>query len=365
MAQLALYFVLTFAVMSIGVGQEASGAEETKLEAMMDTLNAALDAGAPQREEPFELREFRPFLGDNWIGNGVAYGCYRKGQAPGVAGPSDAELLEDLQIITRHWNLIRVYGADSDTKRIVRIIDTHDLPIKVIQGIWLQAEDGDTSKRAGNLRQAALAIELAGRYPDVIAAISVANETQVFWSAHKMNPDELVRYIRLVRSNVRVPVTTADDYLYWNKSESKEIAEEIDFVFTHIHPLWNGKTLDEAMSWVDSIYHELVMMHPDRRIVIGETGWATDYNREETGPGKQGTLIKGDVGYDAQTAFLNQMNDWVDSTRVTTILFEAFDESWKGGGEDSPPNEVEKHWGVYNKDRTPKPSFTKFLESRK
>ncbi len=332
----------------------------------MMNFRTELESGLPQpREEPFKLRAFSPFIGDDWIGDAVAYGCYRAGQAPGVKGPTDDELLEDLNIIVKHWNLIRVYGADRDTERILRLIQAHRLPLKVVQGIWLTPEENDPEQKRANVDQIILGIELAESFPDIVAALCVGNETQVSWSGHKMNPDNLIRYIRAVRRSVSAPVTTADDYMYWNTLESRQLVDEIDFVFTHIHPLWNGQTLDNAVGWIDSIYNELKSMHPDRTIVIGETGWATDYNPDKTGPGEQGTLIKGVVDSDAQAEFLTQLNPWVESNKVATFLFEVFDESWKGGGVDSPPNEVEKHWGVYNEDRTPKESFLDYLSGNK
>jgi exo-beta-1,3-glucanase (GH17 family) len=331
----------------------------------MNELQERLESGASfSREEPFQLRAFQPQLGDDWIGNAVAYGCYRKGQAPGQTGPSDTELLEDLGIISNHWNLIRVYGADQDTKRILKLIDEHDLPIKVIQGIWLSPEDSDPKEKENNIKSVLLGIELANRYPDIVIALSVGNETQVFWSGHKMPAEALIRYIRAVRANVAAPVATADDYLYWNTPESRPVAVETDFVFTHIHPLWNGKKLEEAIDWFDQTYRSVQELHPDRTVVIGETGWATNYNSAKTGPGEQGSLVKGEVGYDAQASFLIELNQWIDSNLVTTFLFEAFDEPWKGGGENSPPSEIEKNWGVFNEDRSPKKSFLDYLDRK-
>ncbi len=37
--------------------------------------------------------------------------------------------------------------------------------------------------------------------------------------------------------------------------------------------------------------------------------------------------------------------------RIASFYFEAFDENWKGGDH---PDEVEKHWGLFRADRTPK-----------
>ena len=362
----AILLALAATAILFGCSQEQAEMGSTDIDAEMKALRSKLESGEQfLREKPFALRNFNPYADGQWIGNAVAYGPYREGQAPGAKGPSDAELLADLQIIANHWNMIRLYGADGDTRRIVRLIDKHELPIKVIQGIWLEPEENDPIKREGNIKQVLLGVELTHRYPQVIAALGVGNETQVFWSAHRMDAEVLIRYMRAVRNSVTVPVTTADDYLYWNKPESKQVARESDFIFTHIHPLWNGKTLDVAVEWIAEIYNELQELHPDREIVIGETGWATDYNADKTGPGEQGTLIKGNVGLDAQEQFLIDVNGWIEDNRVTTFLFEAFDEPWKGGGPATPPNEVEKNWGVFNEDRTPKASFTRFLEHKK
>lgn len=354
--------IATSTLSFIGCSENKSNMDNQKDLMTMNELKKSLTAGASlTKEEPFSRRSFNPFKDEQWIGNAVCYGCYRAGQAPGQSGPSNDELLEDLQIISQHWHMIRLYGADQDTRRILEVINKNQLPIKVVQGIWLQPEENEIDKRADNIQQTLLAIELANKYPDIVNAISVGNETQVSWSAHKMSPKNLIRYIRAVRKSVNIPVTTADDYLFWNKEESNILAAEVDFVYTHIHPLWNGKALDVAINWMDSVYQELQALHQDHMIVLGETGWATNYNAAKTGDGQQGSLIKGEVSLKAQEEFLVQMDQWLEKNQITSFLFEAFDESWKGGPE---PNEVEKNWGVYYEDRTPKESFVSYLKQK-
>jgi exo-beta-1,3-glucanase (GH17 family) len=365
-AKSVVSIVLTVAAILFASTADGIEPDQSESNASMNEIRRDLESGVPvEKQEPFEARALRPYSEEDWIGNAVAYGCYREGQAPGIKGPSDAELLEDLTIIAKHWGMIRVYGSDNDTKRMLRVIDEHQLPIKVIQGIWLSPEEDNPQEKQANINSVLLGIELANQYPDIVIAVSVGNETQVFWSGHRMDPETLIRYIRTVRANVAVPVATADDYLFWNKPESRQVATETDFIFTHIHPLWNGKTLATAIEWFDQIYREIQELHPDRTIVIGETGWATDYNAAKIGPGEQGTLIKGEVGLEAQASFLIQMDQWVESNRVATFLFEAFDEPWKGGGDDSPSSEIEKNWGVFNEDRTPKESFNTYLEFKR
>ncbi len=329
----------------------------------MNNLKDKLTNGiTEERQEPFIQRKFNPYLNGQWIGNAISYGFYREGQAPGIKGPSEAEILEDLHIIKDHWHLIRVYGSDEDSERVLKVIRKHNLPIRVMLGVWLENEIQNPDRKAENISQVLKAIQLGNTYDDIIAAINVGNETLVYWSWHRMVRHNLIRYIRAIRNNTHVPVTTADDYNFWNKSESREVAVEVDFIVAHIYALWNGKTLANAIDWMDTIYfQEVKAMHPDKEIAIGETGWATNYNPHKVGPGEQGDLIKGRVGVDAQENYLIQLNKWIKKNRITTFLFEAFDEPWKGGGPHSEPNEVEKHWGVFYENRQPKESFMRFL----
>lgn len=333
----------------------------------MEEVKITLESGdSLSVQTPFVVREFDPYLNGEWIGNAVSYGCYRKGQAPGVVGPSKEEILEDLNILKEHWNLIRIYNADDDARRILEVIRTNDLPIKMMLGVWLAKETGSPETKILNIKNAMYAIELGNEYKDIIAAISVGNEAQVDWSYHKMNLNRQIQYVRAVRNNVPVPVTVADDYNFWNKPRSKNMAKELDFIVTHAYALWNGQTLDNAIEWTDRIFFEDVKKnHPNKFVALGETGWATTYNAEKTGPGEQGSLIKGKVGLKPQEEFLKIFNNWVNEKQVVSFLFEAFDEPWKGGGEASGPNEVEKHWGVFYENRTPKESFSNYLLTTK
>ncbi len=336
--------------------------EEQKTEGM-ETIRKKLKAQlAAERQNPFITREFDPYLNGKWIGKAISYGCYRKGQAPGIKGPSESEILEDLKIILNHWNLIRVYGSDKDSERILKVIRKNNLPIKVMLGVWLEDEKENPKRKNENIKEVLNAIKLANEYSEFISAINVGNETQVFWSAHKMDIDDLIHYIRTVRNNTSVPVTTADDFNFWNKLISKSVAVEVDFIVVHIYPLWNGQSLEKSIEWMSNIFfNEIKKFHTDKTLVLGEIGWATKYDSAKTGDGQQGSLIKGEVSYTAQEKFLLELSRWIDENQVATFLFEAFDEPWKGGDENSSPNEIEKHWGVFYENRTPKESFQNFL----
>ena len=46
------------------------------------TATAPHDGAKFRRQEPFVTRPFKPFIGDRWIGEAVAYGPHRDGQRP-------------------------------------------------------------------------------------------------------------------------------------------------------------------------------------------------------------------------------------------------------------------------------------------
>ena len=128
--------------------------------------------------------------------------------------------------------------------------------------------------------------------------------------------------------------------LWWIQSGAP-LAAEVDFLAVHSYPAWEGKTIDEALAFtienVDGVREAL----PGKQIVLFEAGWAT---------------IASEFGERAseanQARYFEEMSDWAAETRTTVFFFEAFDEPWKG--DPNNPLGAEKHWGLFNVDRTPK-----------
>jgi len=321
-------------------------------------LALALTTGTVSAEDMRpDRRAFDPRLEGRWIGCGIAYGPHRDGQAPGGRSPSRAELAEDLRLLSRRWNLLRVYGALDPTPGILEVIRAEHLPLRVALGVWLVAETRRDSTgavvaelpegRRANRRQVRAAIRLARRHPDLVIAVLAGNETQVAWSDHRVPRDELLRHLRALRAAVRQPVSTADDHSWWRTPESLEVARELDFLTVHAHPLWNGRTLEDAAPWTLAVLDSVRAVHPDAPLALGETGWATRRHVE----GEEARLMRGVTGEPEQLAYLRAMTEWSWRTGTTMFFFEAFDENWKGG---EHPDGVEKHWGLYRADRSPK-----------
>ena len=66
-------------------------------------------------------------------------------------------------------------------------------------------------------------------------------------------------------------------------------------------------------------------------------------------------LVRFAVGETEQEIFFDQYDRWVQENRLISFYFTSFDEQWKGGFDGvTPMKKMEKHWGLYFSDRTPK-----------
>lgn len=277
-------------------------------------------------------------LSDNWPGMAIAYSGYREGQHPDKdLFPTQEEILEDLLIIEKNWKIIRTYGSDQHAKDILEVIAREKLNIKVMLGIWLFKEPERVDENRVQINNG---IEFAKKYKEIIIAINVGNESQVHWSDHKVPNENMVDYIKEVKSKVSVPVSTADTWDYWADLEkSSNIIEVVDFIAAHIYPLWGNVDIDRAMEVTIENYDSLKSVIPNKKIIITEAGWAT-YTEGDAHVPKAGNEIN-------QKRYFIDLMKWSEDNNIAIFWFEAFDEPWKGTG-------TEGYWGLFNEKRKAK-----------
>ncbi|MFW2389199.1 MAG: glycosyl hydrolase [Polyangiales bacterium] len=291
----------------------------------------------------------------------VAYSGFREGQYPdrghGAVNPSADEILEDLRILVAHdFKLIRLYDSGENSSLTLELIRQHRLPIKVMLGIWLEAEfsnhegcpwlhepipeedlAANTSRNAEELKRG---IKLARGFEDVVVAVNVGNEALVDWNDHMVPVETVIAYVRQLKAAIDQPVTVAENYVWWTR-HGAGLGAEVDFLGVHTYPQWEGKTIDEGLSYTLENVEGVRAALPDKPIAILEAGWATI--AEEFG----------DRANEAnQARYYLEIADWARRTNTTVFFFEAFDEPWKG--DPNAPLGAEKHWGLFNVDRTPK-----------
>ena len=314
----------------------------------------ALHAAEPSiRQKPADL------LGG--VQRAVCYSGFRSGQHPdrgaGAVNPSDAEILEDLEILRGQggFNLLRLYDSQVNSEAVLRLIESRKLGMKVLLGAWLDAEVSnpgcpwhkqpypqdllDSNKRK-NRAEIENAIRLAKRYPDIVAAVAVGNEALVEWNDHMVPVESVIGYVREVKKAVEQPVTVADNYNWW-AHHGAALAKELDFVSVHVYPAWEEKDIDEAISYGIANMQAVRTALPESRLVITEAGWASVAS--EFGPR---------ASEEKQKRYFQELFAWSAEMHITTFFFEAFDEDWKGNPND--PNGAEKHWGLFSVDRKPK-----------
>lgn len=305
------------------------------------------------------------------VSNAICYSGFRSGQHPdrgdGAVNPSEAEILEDLQMLSSlGFKLIRTYDCGDNSQDVLKVIKENNLDIKVLQGVWLKAElsahetcawltepipqETLDANKIRNVQELERGIMLANEYPDIIAAVNVGNEALVEWNDHKVDVDTIISYVQQVQDAIEQPVTVADNYEWWANSGA-ELAKVVDFMSLHVYPVWEGKDIDEGMSYSIANVQRVRDSIPDAKIVITEAGWASIASEF----GERASEEK-------QLEYYRDLMQWSADNNITTFFFEAFDEDWKG----NPDNMMgaEKHWGLFTVDRKPKKVVSELLMSR-
>ena len=287
----------------------------------------------------------------------ICYSGFREGQSPdsGIF-PSYDEIKEDLTILHGHWNYLRLYDCDLHSETVLEVIQNENLEFKVMMGAYIAAEESNPNcpwganyseeelerNRAWNEERIQKLISLANEYPNIIASLSVGNEATVDWTDHLVPVDRVIEFVERVKQGAKQPVTFCENYVPWlNKLEP--LAEVVDFISIHTYPVWEYKSIDEAMAYTKENYYSVANKYPDKEVVITEAGWATNSNGRGIEPHN--------VNEELQKRYYEDLSRWCYKENILTFVFEAFDEPWKGSPE---PLEPEKHWGLFKVDRTPK-----------
>jgi glucan 1,3-beta-glucosidase len=255
----------------------------------------------------------------------VSYAPFRGGQNPfGPDIPLDVRQIdEDLAQLKQVTDCVRTYSIDHGLDRIPELARRHG--IKVLQGLWL------SSRPEASRKQVATAVALAQAFPDVITGVVVGNEVLL---RGEMASPELIRIIREVKAQVKVPVTYADVWEFWLRHA--DVAAAVDFVTIHILPYWEDFPIPaaQAAAHVDAIRKRMAAAFPDKPIFVGEFGWPS------AGRMRAGALPS-PVN---QARIIHEVLALAKRENYRINLIEAYDQPWKRQLEGT----VGGHWGLYD-----------------
>ncbi|HEY4344688.1 MAG TPA: hypothetical protein VGN05_10110 [Parvibaculum sp.] len=266
----------------------------------------------------------------------VSYTPYRGKETPFdptfVADP--ARIDQDFALLSHVTDCVRIYSVDMGLAATVPLAAKYNM--QVLLGIWIGMDE------AKNALQIAQAIELANAHPKTIRAIIVGNEVLL---RGEQQPEDLIRYLKEVKTATGLPVTYADVTDFWMKAP-KELADAVDFITIHILPYWenNPRSAAEGVNYLKTVREETAAEFPGKRIFIGETGFpSAGRQRDEAVP----SIV-------SEARYLREFAAYADADDLDYNLIEAFDQPWKRALEGT----VGGHWGFFTTDRKPKFPWT-------
>ncbi len=274
----------------------------------------------------------RPVSAPDWPAqiSGFSYSPFRQGQSPqqGVY-PSDAEIRQDLELLSKHTDNIRTYSVDGALANIPAIAE--EFGLRVTLGIWI------SNDQERNEREIAKAIDLANHSRSVVR-VTVGNEALF---REEVTAEQLIAFMDRVRAAVKVPVSTSEQWHIWE--EHPELAKHADLIAAHVLPYWEFIPMEDAGQFVLDRARDLRKLFPKKPLLISEVGWPSN-----------GRMRGGaDATQADQAVYLRTLVNKLNSQGYNYFVIEAFDQPWKASDEGS----VGAYWGVYNLNRQAKFAF--------
>jgi len=225
-----------------------------------------------------------------------SYSPFRTGQSPEGILPSNEQIREDMEVLSKMSSKLRVY-SDSNLEPILKYAHIYDLKLSV--------ETDDVSK----------VIPLDANYPGTIESIIINSKDLT------TNPEQIISKIREAKQLTDIPITTLSNPKVW--LDNPELAMAVDFIFTDVFT--DEITPADSANKIQKINELLTQRYPYKHIVY-ETGWSTvDSSKTE------------------QLQFIGEIN----KLGLDLFYFEYTDEDWK-------QNKKDAGYGILTADRKEK-----------
>ncbi|MBN2300398.1 MAG: hypothetical protein JXC31_04325, partial [Acholeplasmataceae bacterium] len=291
------------------------------------------------------------------VGNAICYSGYRQGQSPALGKyPTYQQIKEDLMLLNKNWDYIRIYDASEHARTVLEVIKNEKIDVKVMIGVCLEAEINNSQcpwggiysdeqlekNKRTNKNDMQTLINLADQFQDIVFSVSAGNEATAEWTDHLVPVESVIEYVRTLKKGIKQPVTYCENYIPWQWKLSS-LVDEVDFISLHTYPIWEYKSIDEAVNFTIQNYYSVKNRYPNKFVIITEAGWTTKSN----GHG----FPQYNANEQYQEIYYENLLKWSNQENILSFIFEAFDEEWKGS---SDPMEPEKHWGLFTIERKSK-----------
>ncbi|KAK9474473.1 glycoside hydrolase superfamily [Dipodascopsis tothii] len=253
-----------------------------------------------------------------------------------------ADYLSDFETIKSYTDIVRVYST-SDCNTLEYLLPAvKQAGMRVFIGVW----PTDDSHFA--LDKQALTTYITEVDASSIVGITVGSEALY---RGDLTPSALADAINEVRDLVHaidgyesVPVGTADSWNILVDAANSAAVTASDVVLANAFSYWQGQTMaNSSHSFFDDIMQALQTIQTakgstDISFWIGETGWPTEGQSYESSI----------PSVDNAATFWQESICAIRAWGINTLVFEAFDETWKP--ETSGVEGTEQHWGLFAED---------------
>lgn len=309
--------------------------------------------------------------------------------------PTVSQITEDLKILSAmNIKVLRTYDVHNkdvlNLLKAIRELKKKDVNFEmyVMLGAWIDCKNSWTanplirnedSKR--NPIEIAEAVRLANEYPEIVKIIAVGNEAMVKWAwSYFVDPGIILKWVNYLQDLKKqgklskdIWITSSDNFASWGGGDKEyhvealnQLIKAVDYISMHTYPMhdthynpvfWgileNEKKLSEqekinaamirardyAIAQYKSVSKYIKSLGIEKRIHIGETGWASTSNERYGNTGSKATdEYKSAVYY-------KLMREWSNKEGISLFYFEAFDEQWK---DSKNALGSENHFGLIN-----------------
>jgi cellulose synthase/poly-beta-1,6-N-acetylglucosamine synthase-like glycosyltransferase/exo-beta-1,3-glucanase (GH17 family) len=268
--------------------------------------------------------------------------------------PRREQIERDMRTLAGRVRYVRTYSSLDGVEEVPKLADQYGL--KVVAAAWVYDHIGVIDEQKGLLpfyreqtaREVAALIRIANANANV-ERVLVGNETIL---RGEISPRRLIEYIRQVKKNVKVPVSTAEPWHVW--LDHPELVREVDYIAVHILPYWdNGAGKDGAMAYLKDKIGELQRNFPNKNIVVTEVGWPSR-GAARIGRDKGGMAIK-TASPAEQARHVREAVAWLREQKIDHFVIEAFDQPWKSRDLEGLAG---GYWGLFDADRQQKFDWT-------
>ncbi|MBC7525875.1 MAG: glycosyl hydrolase family 17 [Flavobacterium sp.] len=337
----------------------------------------------------------------------ISYGGYRKNTRD--IQPTIAEIIQDLKLLAAlKIKVIRTYNVHleevSTVLKAIEFLKKEDknFEMYVMLGAWIDCKNAWTNLEPNhneeserNAEEIDQAVQLAKQYPEIIKIIAVGNEAMVKWAtSYYVQPSVILKWVnhlQNLKKNKKLPkdlwITSSDDFASWGGGDEsyktndlEALINAVDYVSMHTYPYHNSyyhsdfwrvpqedlalsdiekvnfamnRSLEFAKMQYNAVKNYVHSINPNKRIHIGETGWASSSDGLY---GNDGSKASDEY---KQALYYDAMRTWTNKEGISCFFFEAFDEIWK---DSNNPSGSENHFGLFTLDGKAKYALWKNID---